>query len=413
MPTNHWHDLLHHAHDRAFVVAGATRDALLEDFQSAIDDAIAKGLPFKGWLDKDDTYHPGFLDRFDEIVKRHGWDYKGGREWRARVIYETNLKSVYAAGHYSQLTDPDVLKVYPFWEYVHGLNRVPNDPREEHQGWDGLILRADDPWWQTYYPPNGWKCGCGVRPVSKAKLKRLGKEGPDPSPKIETERRADPATGDLLDYPKGTDMGWAYAPGRTWADGLVPRELQAAPDKQMELPGITNLPAMVTNRPLSTPELGKDLPAESYVKAFLDEFAAAPDDPSLFRDKAGHAVLISEDLFRRPDGTSKLFNARGQPVTARVSGLLHLAEAVKDPDEIWVDWEWHEGRKAWILKRRYLRTAPNLAGVIVFEWSRFGWRGTSAYNATKGRSKKLNYTNVEAWRRGALLFRRQEEDPET
>ncbi|SDR40482.1 hypothetical protein [Pseudovibrio sp. Tun.PSC04-5.I4] len=61
---------MHHAHDRSFVVAGATKDALLEDFQKAIDGAIAKGTPLKGWLDKDDTYHPGFQDEFDAIVKR-------------------------------------------------------------------------------------------------------------------------------------------------------------------------------------------------------------------------------------------------------------------------------------------------------------------------------------------------------
>ena len=149
LPTRTWSDLLHHGHDRAFVVAGAQKDALLEDFQQAIDEAIAKGMPLKGWLDKDDTYHPGFIDRFDEIVKRHGWDYNGGRNWRARVIYETNLKTAYAAGRYKQMTDPASLKAFPYWQYKHAWERIPLHPREEHEAWDGLILRADDPWWQN------------------------------------------------------------------------------------------------------------------------------------------------------------------------------------------------------------------------------------------------------------------------
>jgi hypothetical protein len=310
------------------------------------------------------------------------------------------------------MTDPDVLKVYPYWEYVHGLNRVPDDPREEHLGWSGLILSADDPWWLTYYPPNGWKCGCGVRPVSKAKLKRLGKTGPDPSPKIETERRADPATGEMLDYPKGVDMGWAYAPGRTWADGLVPRELTAPSGKQLELPGLARLPEMTDiARPVTAPLLEVGLPEEAYVKAFLKEFDAVPGAPELYRDKAGYVLPVSDDLFRKLDGASKLVNPRGKPVSSRAAALLQLAEAIKDPDEIWIDWEWHQERKAWILKRRYLRAAPNLAGLIVFEWTRFGWRGTTAYNATKGRAKTPNLKNVEVWRHGYLLYRRPPEEP--
>lgn len=388
------------------MVAGAKKDALLEDFQKAIDDAIAKGLPFKGWLDKNDVYHPGFLDRFDEIVKRHGWSYKGGREWRARVIYETNLKSAYAAGRYKQMTDPDVLKVYPYWQYVHGLRRVPDSPREEHEAWDGLILRADDPWWATYYPPNGWKCGCGVRPVSRAKLKKLGKSEPDPSPMIELEERRDPGTDEWIRYPKGVDMGWAYAPGRTWADGLVPRELQKPLGVQMELPGLERLPPLKSfAKPITAPLLDKGLRQEDYVRAFLTRFDADIDDPALFRDKAGHVIVVSDDLFKTPAGVSKLNSSRAIHLAAQ-------AEVLKDPDEIWVDWEWHRDKRKWILKRRYMRALENLAGMQVFEWSQTGWRGTTVYNAESGKKGKRrpNFNQLETWRHGALLYRRPQNE---
>jgi uncharacterized protein with gpF-like domain len=43
-----------------------------------------------------------------------------------------------------------------------------------------LILRADDPWWKTHYPPNGWGCQCTVHAVSLQELRdKYGKDGPD------------------------------------------------------------------------------------------------------------------------------------------------------------------------------------------------------------------------------------------
>ena len=41
--------------------------------------------------------------------------------------------------------------------------------REEHAGLDGITLPIDDPFWHTYYPPNGWNCRCTVVQVLKDK----------------------------------------------------------------------------------------------------------------------------------------------------------------------------------------------------------------------------------------------------
>lgn len=53
----------------------------------------------------------------------------------------------------------DNIDVAPFLKYVTaGDERV----REEHRGLDGTIKRKDDPFWRTWYPPNGWNCRCDV-----------------------------------------------------------------------------------------------------------------------------------------------------------------------------------------------------------------------------------------------------------
>lgn len=49
--------------------------------------------------------------------------------------------------------------------------RTANDERvrEEHRALHGVTLPPSDPFWQTYYPPNGWNCRCTAVQVRKSK----------------------------------------------------------------------------------------------------------------------------------------------------------------------------------------------------------------------------------------------------
>ncbi|MXX17504.1 MAG: DUF935 family protein, partial [Gammaproteobacteria bacterium] len=203
LPTAAWTDIWQSQHDRAFVVAGAAKADLLTDLRGAVTGAIEDGTTLRD-----------FRSAFDDIVARHGWTYNGGRDWRTRVIYGTNLRTSYAAGRLRQLKDnADVL---PYWQYRH--SHAAETPRPQHLAWDGMILRHDDPFWRTHYPPNGWGCGCYVVGLSERDLERLGRTGPDRSPEIRTrsvtvgQRGPHPRT---VEVPEGIDPGWAYAPGQS------------------------------------------------------------------------------------------------------------------------------------------------------------------------------------------------------
>ena len=171
VPTKKWTDIWQGAHTRAFVVAGATKEELLCDFQSAIIKALETGSTLQD-----------FRRDFDETVARHGWSYKGGRNWRSRVIFETNLRTSYQAARFEQMKELGGER--PYWRYRHGDSRKP---RKEHLAWDGLVLRYDDPWWKTHYPPNGWGCRCTVVALTESEMKALGKEHPDQAPKEKRE----------------------------------------------------------------------------------------------------------------------------------------------------------------------------------------------------------------------------------
>lgn len=200
MPTARWQDVYAAAHEEMFMVAGAMKADMLVDFKAAIDKAISDG-----------TTLADFQKDFDRIVERYGWEYVGGRAWRTRVIFETNVRQAYNAGRYEQMQDPDVKRLRPYKIYRH--SDASREPRTEHLAWDGLVLPADDPWWRTHTPQNGWGCKCKVFTLSKRDLAKMDKSGPDTAPEIKTVPYTDPKTGETRQVPEGIDPGFEYAPG--------------------------------------------------------------------------------------------------------------------------------------------------------------------------------------------------------
>nr|WP_284694402.1 phage minor head protein [Rhodoplanes serenus] len=175
---------------------------MVADFRVEITKALEQGTTLQD-----------FAKRFPEIVAKHGWTHTGTPGWRSRIIYETNLSMAYSAGRWAQATEPETLAQYPYWQYVHSGSL---HPRLNHLSWNGLTLRADDPWWSTHWPPNGWRCGCRVRPLSARGLARQGKSAPDQAPPIETYQWTNPKTGEVHQVPKGIDPSFDYNPGQAW-----------------------------------------------------------------------------------------------------------------------------------------------------------------------------------------------------
>ena len=157
----------------------------------------------------------GGLPRAGRGLKRRGhYRCEAGVAWRTNVIYKTNLLSSYAAGRWAQMTRPESLSATPYWLYRHSDSVM--HPRPLHVSWDGMVLRAENPWWQTHYPPNGWGCLCKVFGISAAEVKARGLTVLDSAPDDGFYTVTHPTNGQRVQVPTGIDFGWDHAPGRTW-----------------------------------------------------------------------------------------------------------------------------------------------------------------------------------------------------
>ena len=207
-----WQDVWQYQHDEAFTVAKMANVDLLKDVRAALDKALAEGQ----------TFHQ-FKDALMPRLVEAGWWGKAdmqdhltgevrtvqlGSPRRLRVIFETNMRTAYAAGHWTQIqqTKNDA----PFLMYDAIQDAVT---RPEHAAWDGLVLRADDPWWQIHYPPNDYGCRCSVIQLSADQASEMSQAGGDQAPPDQMREYTNPRTGEVSQVPKGVGPGWAYAPG--------------------------------------------------------------------------------------------------------------------------------------------------------------------------------------------------------
>ena len=120
------------------------------------------------------------------------------------------------------------------------------------------MLSADDPWWNTHYPPNGWGCNCFVEALNRRDLERLGKDRPDNAPPLEEQTRTvgrDPVR--TVEVPKGIDPGFAYAPGRMASLGEAVVERLRATATQAASIGAAGAAEMLA-RPRTLAALGKE-----------------------------------------------------------------------------------------------------------------------------------------------------------
>jgi SPP1 gp7 family putative phage head morphogenesis protein len=156
-----WQEVWQEAHSRAFTVAKAMKLDILQDLRDAVQDALDNGTTFqefnkdlepklktKGWWGK------------QEIVDRSTGEVTSvqlGSPYRLRTIFDQNIQTAYNVGRYRSMIEN--VENRPYWQYVAVMDART---RPAHAALNDKVLKSDDPFWNSFYPPNGWRCRCRV-----------------------------------------------------------------------------------------------------------------------------------------------------------------------------------------------------------------------------------------------------------
>ena len=193
-PSRHWLSVWREEHASAFTVAQMTRQDMLEQVHREVRRALRSGETLES-----------FRARLEPWLREKGWTPRGrggSLPRRLQRIYHTNLRSAHAAGQWGRIQRTK--EALPFLLYTLGPSE---EHRPDHAAWAGLCLRADDPWWSTHMPPNGWGCKCRVRQVA-----RPPEGARTRAPALDMQEWTNPATGEIVPVPRGIDPGWDYNP---------------------------------------------------------------------------------------------------------------------------------------------------------------------------------------------------------
>lgn len=205
--------------------------------------------------------------------------------------------------------------------------------------------------------------------------------------------------------------GWDYQPGNLGTRGLVPSALIDEADGRVsegrhafriDTPEpIADLVADA--RPFAAPRLAEGLDPDAYARAFLEPFGLDIGEAGLFTDKAGHRIPISDELFRERSGAWKIAK-RGREVH-----MAQFAEAILDPDEIWIGVARRPNPvnpsvEELVVDRRYIRVDPVTGILIVFQIGRRWWEAITAYVPARGSVPSASLLDAR-WG-GKLLWKR-------
>ena len=122
----------------------------------------------------------GTFADFQKLVDESGIELS---EAHLDNVFRTNIQNAYARGKWSHQQQNKDKR--PYLEYM-----AINDSRvrPSHLALDGVIRHIDDPFWQKYYVPNGYRCRCTTTAITEKQAIRKGITSNEDLPDVQPDK---------------------------------------------------------------------------------------------------------------------------------------------------------------------------------------------------------------------------------
>lgn len=181
LPSQYYGEMQGRSRAMAFSIAGIASRDQLQGVLDSLTNILKSGGTFDTW-------------KKDAAVAELGLP-----NHRLDNIFRTNMQSAYNQGHWTKQQASKDRRPYLMYDAVND-----NRTRPSHSQLDNVIRHIDDPFWETHYPPNGFRCRCTTLNLTEKQAIARGGVTPDP--------------------PEGwiaPDKGWDYNPGANMPEGLA------------------------------------------------------------------------------------------------------------------------------------------------------------------------------------------------
>lgn len=350
--THSWQDLWHEEHARQFTISRLTRLDLLQSIREGIERSVNGELTRREWMR--DT---------EKLLKDAGWwgtkavtDPATGEAVtttfdaaRLKLIFDTNTRQAAAAGQWERVQATK--KTHPYLRYI---TKDDDRVRPAHRAWHNLVLPVDDAFWQTHWPPNGWRCRCRVVAMSQREYDSGRAPGGAPfntkPPASETIEHVNRRSGEITKVPAGVDPGFGYNAG------VARREALEAIEQAKLRAADAELAAATRKANLEPPTVAREKPDQATWKTLglvdLREMQALAQAPELLPRAESIEAAVSQlrATLGVPIGAARGVRTPAGGVTIMDELLRHVVEKRLDareryanfvlptlmrPDEVW------------------------------------------------------------------------------
>ncbi len=229
---------------RAFYVTGLAKQDLVQLVSDGIEEALKNGETLAD-----------FKKRIAAAIQAQGW-----HDYRVENIFRTNMQTAYSAGRYKKMQAVKASR--PYWQYIAVMDKRV---RPSHAILHEKVYPADHEFWSSNYPPNGFRCRCGVRTLSARQVEKQGLTVETEMPKA--DMWTDPKTGyEYFVHFPGADKGFKNNPGKDWVQAGL----------NLKKHGMDTAPPPPKKEPLTQKKLEADIASiDTLIKAAGDKQSVA------------------------------------------------------------------------------------------------------------------------------------------